>query len=294
MSIKSSKGKKVYCNANFPATFQTQNNSQRLTWGWYFPIPLISTALYVQRSKVLDWQHIHRSQGATRSHCHTQDHIVGKARQKLPSSCWSLSMKPLTQVNILLSKSIYAHFFCYCQAKPWASNCDAQICSNEHPLKMAETVTKSALQLRLWQFLKLYRFTEEKVQLTALSFQFLLLVTSSACKLHLNMYCLKLISCLQPYIISCQSFALSKIFISKDFVFIAMGFMETFNSTRSAKYPFTVAPGMMTFHWHLLHEISQLLIHCRVLLFNANAIQYIVTMPKKKCNLLKNKCTLSR
>lgn len=147
---KKFQGKEVYYNANFPVTFQTQNNSQRLTWGWYFPIPVTSKVLYVQRSKVLDWQHIHHSQGATRSHCHTQGCIVGKARQKLPSCCWSLSMKPLTQVNILMSESIYAHFFCYCQAKLWANNCDAQkICSNEHPRKMAETVTKSALQLRL-------------------------------------------------------------------------------------------------------------------------------------------------
>jgi len=35
---------------------------------------------------------------------------------------------------------------------------------------------------------------------------------------------------------------------------MSMRFIEVFNSTRTAIYPFTVALETMTFHWHLLHQ----------------------------------------
>lgn len=182
----------------------------------------------------------------------------------------------------LAGKTLSKHLWCSEDLQQWASTANGR--------ESNKTCTAAKILL-ICKSLQLFR-RENKAEWPELS-------ASAPCYIHrlklpLNMHCLKRLSCLQPYIIFCQSLALSKSFISKDFAFISVEFMEFFNSTRSAKYPFTVALGMMTFHWHLLHEISQLLIHCRVLLFNANAIQYIVTMPKKKCTLLKNKCTLSR
>lgn len=183
---------------------------------------------------------------------------------------------------LLPGKTLSKHLWCSEDLQQWASAANG---------RDSNKICTAAKALLICKSLWIYRRenTADWPELSASAPCYILCL-----QLPLNTYCLKLFSCLQPYIIFCQSFVLSKIFISTDFAFISMGFMEIFNSTSSAVFPFTVALVMMVFHWHLLHEISQLLIHCRVLLFNANAIQYIVTMPKKKCTLLKNKCTLSR
>lgn len=161
-------------------TFQQQNNSQRHKRGWCFTIQVSSTATCVQRSSVSDWQHINRSQPVIRSCCYTQRYIDRKGKTRALPLLWSLLVRSLIQMNSLTSDCLCLVFLLLSgQTLSKHSDLARQICSYEHLPQMAEGAIKAAPWLHVYQFVNIYRFAKEKIPLTDLSFQPLVLVASS-------------------------------------------------------------------------------------------------------------------